>query len=400
MRHLVPDTTIQTTRSRALPPPLTSDNPDSFAWSVIHRRHPLLIEQARAAHPYGPQQVDGLEALAAEMTGGLVRPLKPESHDGHAWQGWSESYVGRRWDEVPFLWSESYFYRRLLEAIEFFSPGPWYWNDPFAHLKSAELAHPTLAAELAALDRLADLDPQQRGRALLLAALWGNRADLGFAVHAARPDLAVSESLIVDDSDHLWSLLTKGAGTVCLVADNAGRELLADLILVDELLESGLVGDVVIHVKPIPYYVSDAMTSDVTACVQRLASAGGYAAVAARRLQDSFRRGRIRLRTSWFYSAPFEFDAMPADLHTEFANAALTIMKGDLNYRRLFGDRAWPATTEVSIAGAYFPGPFAALRTLKSDVVIGVSEDRLKELEAHSSAWRVTGTHAMVQVMA
>ncbi|MDQ0772488.1 hypothetical protein QF026_000954 [Streptomyces aurantiacus] len=89
---------------------------------------------------------------------------------------------------------------------------------------------------------------------------------------------------------------------------------------------------------------------------------------------------------------------MPADLREDFASATLTVMKGDLNYRRLVGDRHWPATTPFSEATAYFPGPVAALRTLKSDVVTGLAPSTLEALDAGAAAWRTSGTHALVQV--
>lgn len=401
MDHLVSELIVSANRDRtSIPPALTSSDPTSFAWGVIHRRHPLLIEQVSVAHPYGPAQTAALKALAVEMTDGVVRSLDPDAHDGAAWACWGEGRVGRRWDEVPFLWAESYFYRRLLAAVEFFSPGPWFWVDPFAHQKDAELADPALEVELAALDHLADLGAGERGNALLLSALWGNRADLGFAAQAGRPERGFSQGLVVDDSARLWSTVAGGGGTVCVVADNAGRELLADLMLVDELVSAGWAREVAIHVKPVPYYVSDATAGDVAACLRRLASAGGYAAAAARRLHEAFGNGRVRLRTSWFYVAPLEFDAMPADLAAEFGRARLTLMKGDLNYRRVFGDCHWTPTTDPSLAGSYFPGPFAVLRTLKSEVVLGVPQRDLARLDSEHPQWRVSGTHAMIQVVA
>lgn len=400
MKHLLPDSpeTLRANQSDA-PEYWTSSDPASFAWSVLHERHPLLIERARAAHPYGPAQNDSLDQLKAEAIDGVVQPLGPDVHDAVAWRRWTVPWLGRRWDSAPFLWAESYFYRRLLAAVDFFTPGPLFWLDPFEHQKDAELADPTLDAELAGLDRLVDLDRPERGSALLLSALWGNRADLGFAAHAGNPHIAVSDSLVVDDSAALWATLSGRDATICVVADNAGRELLADLLLVDELLAAGWTETVALHVKPTPYYVSDATTADVAACLRRLAHAGGYAEGAAKRLHEAFRTGRLRLRTSWFYTAPLDFTAMPVDLADEFAAASLTILKGDLNYRRVFGDRRWPATTGASEAGAYFPGRFAVLRTLKSDVVVGVSRSRLDQLDAGQSRWRVSGTHAMVQVV-
>jgi len=230
------------------------------------------------------------------------------------------------------------------------------WLDPFAHQKDAELADPGLAGELAALDRLTHLDSHERGMALLLSALWGNRADLGFAAHVAHQDSTINENLVVDDSATLWVVLRQRRGTVCVVADNAGRELLADLMFIDELLRVDDTRTVVIHVKPTPYYVSDATSTNIATCLRHLAAAGGYAAAAARRLHAAVAAGRVRLRTSWFYVTPLEFDRMPDDLVAEFASAALTIFKGDLNYRRVFGDRDWAPTTDPTVAGSGIPG--------------------------------------------
>ena len=51
---------------------------------------------------------------------------------------------------------------------------------------------------------------------------------------------------------------------------------------------------------------------------------------------------------------------MPADLAAQFERASLTSLKGDLNYRRLVGDRDWPPTNPFTGVAAYFPGPLAA----------------------------------------
>jgi hypothetical protein len=381
------------------PAPLTGADPHSFAHGVLHRRHRRLVDQARDSNPYSPEQVAALDRLAAELDGS-IGPLAGDDHDAARWRIWSRPHLGRRWDEVPFLWAESYFYRRLLDAVGFFTPGPGYWLDPFGHLKTAELDSVALEAELAELDWIVDVGPDQRLDAIVRAALRGNRADLGFAAHSARfelpePDVTADE-LVVDDTERIRRTLHSG-GSVCLVADNSGRELLADLLLVDELLVGGWASEVVLHVKPTPSFVSDATGADVAAGLRRLGVARGHAGVAARRLQEAFRLGRIRLRTSWFHTAPFEFDAMPDELAADFAHATLTVLKGDLNYRRLVGDRAWPPATDPSVAAAYFPGPVVALRTLKSEVVVGVPDEEVAALDARRPDWRVAGTHAMVQ---
>jgi hypothetical protein len=90
---------------------------------------------------------------------------------------------------------------------------------------------------------------------------------------------------------------------------------------------------------------------------------------------------------------------MPDDLRADFASATLTVVKGDLNYRRLVGDRMWPPTTPFDEVTAYFPGPVAALRTLKSDVITGLDPATEAALvAAEGQRWRTGGTHALVQV--
>lgn len=205
--------------------------------------------------------------------------------------------------------------------------------------------------------------------------------------------------MVADDSEVLWSLLPAGGpNKVCLVADNAGRELVPDLLLVDHLLRHEYAEQVVLHVKPSPYYVSDATTADVVDCLRHLKQAEGTAAAVGERLWADMASGRLTVRAHAFSCAPLPYAEMPDDLRQDFAAATLTIMKGDLNYRRLVGDRLWPPTSPFTARTAYFPGPVAALRTLKSDVIVGLDASAVAALVArHGNRWRTSGTHALIQ---
>ncbi|MER5556647.1 damage-control phosphatase ARMT1 family protein [Streptomyces sp. NPDC002793] len=385
-----------------LPPLITCREPGSFARGVMAERHPALIEEVREAFPYGPRQRRSLDALRDEIAHGVVEPLGPGSADLDLWTAWGRGHFGRPWFDAPFLWSESYFYRRLLEAVGYFADGPWRGVDPFAPFKRAELQGGTVEEELRSLDDLAGVPAAERAAALLRASLWGNRADLGF--RGPTGESAQGEAvpgLVADDSAVLWALLPPGSlGTVAVIADNTARELIPDLVLIDHLLEHGRAGRVVLHVKPGPYYVSDAMTADVVDCLRRLCGAPGEAGTIGGRVREAMRTGRIEVRTHPFFCAPFPYDRMPEDLRAELGSATLTILKGDLNYRRLVGDRLWPATTPFARLTAYFPGAVAALRTLKSDVAVGLDAPTLESLERSGRAWRTSGTHALIQVRA
>ncbi|MFD5317069.1 damage-control phosphatase ARMT1 family protein [Streptomyces sp. NPDC127098] len=380
-------------------PVIGCDEPGSFARDVLVTRHPALIRQVRDAHPYTPAQLLALDALLGEITEGVVRPLPPEAHDHAVWRHWRMAeHVGRSWFDASFLWAESYFYRRLLQAVDYFGPGPWQGIDPFAPAKRAELHSAAVDEELHALDTLPGLSRADEAAALIQAALWGNRADLGFLTTAAESARSTS-GLVADDTDRLWALLgAEPPGTVAVIADNAGRELIPDLVLIDHLLRHGHAHTVVLHLKPQPYYVSDATLADLVDALRRLARAPGHAGQVGDRLWQAMATGRLRPAAHPFFCAPLPYSAMPDDLRRDLAGCTLTILKGDLNYRRLVGDRLWPPTTPFERLTAYFPTPVAALRTLKSDVITGLTADRVAELDATGDRWRVSGSHALVQV--
>jgi hypothetical protein len=372
---------------------IRSNEPGSFPWTVLHDRHPALLQQVRDAHPYPPEQQRAIDDLEREIAG-KIEPLTDTADDAPTWAAWSAEYLGQSWYDVPFLWAENYFYRKLLAAVGYLEPGPWLGIDPFAPLKAAELAGPIVDDELAALDGLAGLTPDERLDTLLLAALWGNRADLSFLIGGGQT--AGAQHLVADDRAGL--ALT--GGRVVLVADNAGRELLPDLVLIDHLLDAGRADEVLLHVKPRPYFVSDATTADVLAALQRLIGGPTAASEIGRRLAAALRDGRLTIRADPFSVAPMGYQDLPLvedGLRADAAAAMLTIMKGDLNYRRLVGDRGWPATSSFASRTSYFPGPVVALRTLKSNVIVGLDPAVVQGLDDTGTVWRTSGAYGLIQ---
>jgi Damage-control phosphatase ARMT1-like domain len=384
---------------------ITAADPAEFAHTVFHERHPRLFTQVRAVLPYGPEQLDALHRLEQETLSGLLEPLDPldaqvlAAGDLAAWTGWGGAYFGRglRWTDVPFLWSESYFYRRMLSATGYFA-GPWRGVDPFGPMKEASLAGSSVDREFsnysvaAASDELA---PGERDRLLVYSALFGNQADLGFQLIAGEP---AGVSLLVDDAAAIWEYLDgREPGTVNLVADNAAEELLPDLLLIEHLITTGRAANATVYLKPRPYYVSDAMTKDAAAALRRLVAAPHAAGEAGRRLWHYCMDGRVVFSTPDFFCAPLDFRSLPPEVVASIGAAALTFVKGDLNYRRLVGDRLWPATTPFAGLTDYLPGPVAALRTCKSDVAVGLSAPQVAALDAAEPGWRFGGKHAVIQ---
>ncbi|MBC7275851.1 damage-control phosphatase ARMT1 family protein [Nocardioides sp.] len=377
---------------------IDSTEPDSFGNGVLTRRHPELIAKVRLSVPYPPAVQRSLDQLA-ETIRDVVPPFTEPSADRTAWEAWVAPYVGRPWLEVPFLWAESYFYRLLLQATGYFGDGPWAGVDPFKSQKDAELVSGELDRDL---DQIAGIvtAPEEEGlHSALLASLWGNRSDLGFRLSKPQSaDAAQVDDLIVDDANQVWSHLSEhDAGRVDLIADNAGRELVSDLVLIDRLLSTRRAARVVLHLKPQPYFVSDATVHDLLTILGHLSSHTGAVAAMTARLAAAIADGRIAIQAHAFWCSPLTFHDIPDDLAGGFKESGLVIVKGDLNYRRLVGDRCWPPASSFSDLVEHFPAPLVALRTLKSDLAVGIPDDRLALLEAHEPGWRTDGTHAVLQ---
>jgi hypothetical protein len=391
-----------------LPPPLTTAEPGSFAQFTFRTRIPDIIEDTLRHNDFAPAIRNALGELNAEITGGHIRLLNEAAPDTAFWNTVSQPFAGRTWLEVPWFWAETYFYRRLLEATAYFQPGPGYGFDPFAAIKDTEWRPD--AAPRALEDLLAALPapPADRLAGLLVASLWGNRVDLSYQAVAS---LGVGSQgdgshLLVDDRDLAWQVLSRGSSArlaprlaprLALIADNSGTELAMDLALVDHLLTAGLARAVELHLKQQPFFVSDAMPADVLRALDALSAGGPHAAELVARLRQYLGHGRLSLHTHWFYTTSLFYFQMPADLRAGLAGAALVILKGDANYRRLFGDAHWPPATPIGPWLTYFPASLLSLRTLKSEIILGLRPGEAERLTAEDPDWLVNGKRGVIQ---
>jgi len=385
-----------------LPPVIKTSEPGSFARYTLEERVPAILRETVGFNAFPDDIRRAMDELYAELTGGVIRELREDAPDRDFWNAVSDPYIGHGWLDVPWYWAEAYFYRRLLEATQYFQPGPWQGVDPFGPKKATELVLEAAPhAVNALLPRLPD-DPAARFEMLLHASLWGNRTDLSYEVASrlGRPTGAREErsNLLVDDTADLWAFLrTRTRRCVAILADNAGTELLMDLALVDYLLGQGLVAEVHLHLKQQPFFVSDAMPQDVIAGLDALEWQEELARALAQRLRVHIARRRLHLFTHWHYATSLFYFQLPDDLRGILAGMDLVLVKGDANYRRLLGDAHWPPTTSFVGATSYFPAPIVALRTLKAEIIVGLRPGQAERLQAEDPAWLVNGQRGIVQ---
>lgn len=378
------------------PPLLMTSEPGSFARATIAERKPQIIAQVIQDNGYPADIVRALEAFGQEIAQAPVQMLAASDPDAALWNQELAVYEGNTWLELPWYLAESYFYRRLLGVVRYLEPGPWQGHDPFGlqKQKQAQVAVAWLADNWGQFPGAA---PEELFVAYLHSCLWGNRADLsnytireqargGVAAHRER------HNILIDDTEKVAGLLSAGVGRIDFVNDNAGLELLFDLALADFLLRQGWTRQVVFHLKSRPFFVSDAMPQDVSQLAALLP-----AEPLGERLAQHLASGRLLLEEDPFWTTGLMFDQMPAPLRQELSSSDLVIIKGDVNYRRLLGDRHWPHDTGMDSISHYFPAPFLVLRTLKGEIVVGLAPGQAEALAKEDPTWLINGKRGIVQ---
>ena len=395
------------------PPPLRGSEAGTFAHYSVTVRLPDIGRRMIAENDFSMEIAGNLAALIGEIPEGLICPLKDRSApDFGAWTRYIEPYLGQNWLEVPWFFAETYFYRRALDAIGYFEPGPGHGLDPFAWQKRQGLetnaeAIGSLASGLSMQLAEDDRDEQAKLRRVVKKNLWGNQADLSLwpAGDGEGPGRAEEadrdERILVDDSQNVSKFLSdkqRKHGRVDFIMDNAALELVNDLALADYLLGTGLTESVRLHLKSHPTFVSDAMVKDVQLAIAYLyASSDSQVQDLGKRLEQHVRAERFQLVEDFFWTSPLAFWEMPATLRTELSYADLLISKGDANYRRLLGDRHWPFITPAEDVLRYVPAPLVALRVCKSEVIVGLRPGQPEELDQVDPDWKINGEWGMIQ---
>jgi uncharacterized protein with ATP-grasp and redox domains len=362
---------------------------------TITHRLPRIAASAAAVAPAAARPA--IQRVVSEMIAGGPIDTSMLRRQTPFWERTIDRLAGASWIEVPFFDTEFLLYHALNSLAGWFDDGV----DVFQPVRAAARTAAVSALAVAPLDEIGDQPPtrEQLSNALWLALL-GNEADYSQLAPGTGQRSAWSDRLVVDQrADLLDALLgAPGGAAVHLIADNAGPELLADLVLADVLLRGPAPPVVTVHCKPWPMFVSDALAADVVTTIDALAALpSGAARGIGSRLARALDEGRLRVAQHAAWGEPRHFDALDADLTDGLRAAAVVIAKGDLNYRRFVGDRAWPAETPAAVAARAVPFAAHALRVLKSDAVVGVAPSMAARAAAADPDWRTSSRFALVQ---
>jgi Damage-control phosphatase ARMT1-like domain len=420
-----------------LPEPIRSNVPGTWAYDTMSRRVDSEILQRtyeenkeRFESKEFQELYDRFCALRSQLQAAETTKLtyledlpeegsSEERQREHAeWTRLLEPYIlnGDTWLTAPWLVTEFYLYRLLLQALRYWDPtSPGYMYDPFQSQKRAGLYSSVGSAE-AMLAKLPALPKTSEGITLAAAfALWGNKMDLSlWPADAANTNIDIfssilasaNDNLLHDDSnalaDHCEKLRNNGGGMVDIIVDNAGFELVTDLALAEYLVESGIAKVVTFQLKSHPTFVSDALEKDLLETVEHYAnldkSQYPNAQASGSRWLQFLKTGSWICHEDNFWVQPFPMWEMTEPLRTDMMTRCdLAFVKGDANYRRLLGDRMWNYSAPFSdVVGCYFPCPVCALRTLKAELGCEMDPEQVERAMSLDPNWLVNGRFGVV----
>ncbi|MDL1900383.1 protein-glutamate O-methyltransferase family protein [Anaerolineae bacterium CFX9] len=379
-----------------LPDPIRTDS-NTFAHNTLKVRVPAILREISRRNPdYQASIHDALVSLAQAMADD--QPIPPPDFSGAPdeaeWQRAYQAHAGETWLAAEWWFAEVYAYRLVIAITRWRETG----RDPFLPWKQEELASHALWLTLNHVLTQETESTSDRLHHRFTQALWGNRIDLSMDAVRAQGTKWHVDDLLADDRAALVEQVMTHPGDMHFINDNTGSELALDLALADALLD-GTARTVTLHLKEHPTFVSDATRSDVQQFIAHLLDDRQPEIKAfGDRLAAAQMEGRLILRPdAWWNSARFLWEMPESFLRDQFEGATLVIVKGDANYRRIVGDALWPPETPFAQVLSYFPAPICALRTLKSDPIVGLRPGLAERLDAAGSAWRTTGKYGVIQ---
>ncbi len=407
----------------------------SFAHRTITERLPFIVDRVIASNAIERKTIKNLRSLKKEMGESvIINPFEGEGYydidkslfenaEINTWNSEIAKYKGKSWLEIPWYFAEAYFYLRLLIAFGYYSRySKNRLKDPFEVMKLGELETPQGGIDLAieASEILEDSMTAKKNPSgsilekLILLSLWGNRIDLSNYQIASRSKGETvkknRELLIIDDTKRLSESLLK-KDNIHMILDNAGQELVADLILCLYLLSTrsakGSERRITLHVKRTPFFVSDTVKKDIFQAIERISMAAGREKYKsheklgeiAENLKALIERGRLKIAEHYFWNGPLHFIDFPGEIRLSLSQADIVILKGDANYRRLLSDRQWNPTLKLKELTEWFPADFAVLRTLKSELIVDVSSEKYQSYSRKNPEWLTDGRMGIVQLV-
>ncbi|XP_041985741.1 damage-control phosphatase ARMT1-like isoform X2 [Aricia agestis] len=202
-----------------------------------------------------------------------------------------------------------------------------------------------------------------------------------------------------------------------IICDNSGYELFTDLCVAHYLIATNIVKKIRFHVKKLPWFVSDVTPRDFKYVISSCATANYNREVPPKTEGESpiiisskdlneigaewtkfLEDGTFEMLAEPYWTYPHIYRVSRGPTAAPVGRAVAALFKGDLNYRKLLGERNWGegVSFEQALEG-FHPCPIIALRTVKADLIAGLPAGAAARLSAIDARWMETGDYGVIQ---
>nr|CAI5827285.1 unnamed protein product [Callosobruchus analis] len=407
----------------------------SFAFYTVKNRMPIILtniidglvrNKAKIANDYGTQGAEELKTVIGELselkyeiqTNKPLKALTSTAPDANIYNEYISQQANTKGQPTYFhtIWllSECYMYRRVNQAFEKTNTLKEY--DLFSASKEESFKRSLDLIERMAkhlIELLSSTSEPSKDAfiALLKLNLWGNKCDLSISLGKMADNSILMDTAALDDHilcnhcEAIWEAVsgTKAQShTITIVFDNAGYEVFTDLCIADYIITTKLADNIMLYVKTIPWFISDVMTHDLYWMLDQMKKSDDkYLKPLGEKWSQYLQDGVWKVVESHFWTLPFDYTHMKKvdpDLYNELGKSKVVFFKGDLNYRKLFGEKNWnPATLVEQGLQGFHPSKLAILRTIKADIVCGLPDGLAEKIEKQDPKWMETGDWGLIQ---
>lgn len=427
--------------------PLSAIYKQSFAYATVKDRLPVILTKIvdtlcrnknEIVETYGQGAEEDIKHIIGFLsqlkneivTNKTLKPMRLNSsvtNDAREWNKYLE-YRTRVDGEIPtwfnttWLYCECYMYRILIQEIGLtntiskYDPFETDKRDVFINSLDSMDAVASYVKNIIRNDKYdQELNAKTDFLKLLKLNLWSNRQDLsitaGSPISQAGNPLYSIESLnsniIANDSECVWRIVTQETSrsieNIHIVLDNAAYELFTDMCLAAFLIMILPKAKITFHLKAHPWFVSDTTINDFHWTLEYMNILDRYPSMQmlSHVFQDYVSRQIWCIQDEPYWTGPYDFRQMKEKglcIYDQFSDAKLVIFKGDLNYRKLMGDINFKHTTSFPAAlGDFQPTSIMCLRTIKSDICVGLSPGIAEALFEKDKDWKITGHYGVIQ---
>ncbi|KAG7375354.1 hypothetical protein PHYPSEUDO_001687 [Phytophthora pseudosyringae] len=359
-------------------PLVWSNEPGSFARLGFTHRYPALVRDCVELNGarFSSKQRERLLQLAQELEHDAEFPLPSTLNvePGATTAEWEKMLTGKgyRWHNAPWFLAGMYMFHHILLIADYYTTGV----DPFHASKVTELEQEPpwrllqAAVGLSAQEEAASVSRRDQLKQFMKRSRWGNKAD---ECYKEVKDTVSGDdaSLVFDDKLLLVDHSAKTISYLEKKATELGNAKTVGVAYINDNSDTAGFG---------------ARRSPVDSRVMRQGDNeredGAHSKMRARevqalgtRLAGYVQTEQLVVRPDIFWNRYKFYWEMPTELQSRLADeATLVIIKGDLNYRRLLGDRLWAPSTPINEVVPYFPAAYVSFRTMKSTLVAGVPD--------------------------